>query len=58
MKNTTIPNGCVVATRSIVTRNFEKENCIIAGSPAKVVKENISWDRQRPQNYITSIKSS
>lgn len=52
MKNTTIPNGCVVATRSVVTRNFDQENCIIAGNPAKIVKENIGWSRLRPQNYI------
>ncbi|MBQ8668145.1 acyltransferase [bacterium] len=58
MKNTTIPNGCVVATRSVVTKNFDKENCIIAGCPAKIVKENIRWDRERPQNYINKISQT
>lgn len=38
-----IPNGCVVATGSIVTKAFDQENCLIAGSPARVIKTNISW---------------
>ncbi len=57
MKNTNIPDGCVVATRSVVTRKFDKENCIIAGAPAKIVKENIRWDRLRPQNYIRKTQN-
>ncbi|MEA5596124.1 acyltransferase [Rivularia sp. UHCC 0363] len=39
-----IPDGCVVATGSIVTKAFEKENCLIGGSPAKIIKEGISWE--------------
>lgn len=39
-----IPNGCVVATGSIVTKAFTQENCLIAGSPAKVIKTDISWE--------------
>ena len=41
LKNSNIPDGCVIAQGSIVTKNFDKENCVIAGNPAKVVKENI-----------------
>ena len=52
MKNTNIPNGCILAEGCIVTKNFDKENCVIAGNPAKIVKENIRWDSERPQNYI------
>jgi len=52
MKNTNIPNGCIVAQGSIVTRKFDKENCVIAGNPAKVVKENIHWSRIRPNNFL------
>jgi acetyltransferase-like isoleucine patch superfamily enzyme len=43
MKNVTIPNECVIGTASIVTKRFSKENCVIAGNPGKVVKENIQW---------------
>ena len=48
MKNTKVPNGCIVAQGSIVTRKFDKENCVAAGNPAKLVKENISWNKIRP----------
>jgi acetyltransferase-like isoleucine patch superfamily enzyme len=43
MKNVTIPHECVIGTGSIVTKRFSKENCVLAGNPAKVVKENIQW---------------
>ena len=52
MKNTNIPDGCIVAQGSIVTKKFEKENCILAGNPARVVKENIHWDSIRPNDYL------
>jgi len=43
-----IPNGCVVAAGSVVTRVFEQENCLIGGNPAKVIKENVTWDQFKP----------
>lgn len=52
MKNTKIPDGCIIAQRSIVTRKFDKENCILAGNPAKIVKENIHWTKDRPDKWI------
>lgn len=39
-----VPSGCIVGTRSFVNKVFTQENCIIAGIPAKVVKENIRWE--------------
>ena len=42
-QGTKIADGCVVAANSVVRGNFEKENCIIGGNPAKIIKENISW---------------
>jgi acetyltransferase-like isoleucine patch superfamily enzyme len=43
-----IPNGCVVAAGSVVTKAFEQENCLIGGNPAKVLKENVTWDQFKP----------
>jgi acetyltransferase-like isoleucine patch superfamily enzyme len=43
-KGVTIPNGCVVAANSIVRRRFDEENVLIAGSPAKIIKRNITWN--------------
>jgi acetyltransferase-like isoleucine patch superfamily enzyme len=43
MKGSRIPNGCVVPAGSVVTKAFEQENCLLAGNPARVIKENVSW---------------
>ena len=43
LRGTTIPDGCVVASGSIVSSSFHTTSCLIAGSPAKVIKENITW---------------
>jgi acetyltransferase-like isoleucine patch superfamily enzyme len=42
-KGTRIPDGCVVASDSVVKGVFTSEASLIAGSPAKVIKENVSW---------------
>jgi len=42
-KAATIGNECVVGTRSVVTKRFEIENAVIAGSPARVVREGVQW---------------
>lgn len=41
-KGTIIPNGCIVASRSMVNKSFDKQYCILAGTPAKVVKEGFT----------------
>lgn len=43
-KGTIIPDGCVIASDSIVKGIFHVENALIGGNPAKVIKENISWE--------------
>ena len=42
-KGTVIPNGCVIASDSIVKGVFHVENSLIGGIPAKVIKEGITW---------------
>jgi len=42
-KGTKISDGCVVASDSVVKGIFDKENCLIGGNPAKILKENINW---------------
>lgn len=41
--------GCnsVIALDSLVTQGLYKPHTILAGSPAKVIKHNISWDKKR-----------
>jgi acetyltransferase-like isoleucine patch superfamily enzyme len=42
-KGSVIPDGCVVASDSVVKGVFSKKNALIGGSPAKVLKHNITW---------------
>lgn len=46
MKNCTIPDGTMVARNALVCKSFDKPNVILAGIPAKIVKENIEWSRK------------
>lgn len=54
LKNTKISNNSVIGLGSVVTKEFDSENVVIAGNPAKVVKENICWDRKRPQEILNN----
>lgn len=52
LKGSYIPDNCIVSTYSLVNRPFEEENCVIAGIPAKVVKQEINWDRCPVNRFI------
>ena len=56
LKNTEIPSNCVVGSRSLVTKKFTEEYTAIAGSPAKVIKHNINWDRENTDNFVSKTK--
>jgi len=43
LKGVTVADNCIVAAGSLVNSSYTIPNSIIAGSPAKVIKENISW---------------
>ena len=49
--NTSIGNNCVIAANSVVRGTFP-DNCVIAGSPAKIVKRYNSttkkWEKTKP----------
>lgn len=47
LKGVEIKNDSIVATGSIVTKAVDKSNVILAGNPAKIVKENINWNIER-----------
>lgn len=48
LKEVTIGENTIVGTGSIVTKNFKKGNMVIAGNPARCIRENCTWDRKRP----------
>ena len=45
LKGVTIGSGNVVGYRSCVTKSIHEHNCLVAGYPAKVIKNNIEWER-------------
>lgn len=56
LKGTSIPENSVVATGAVVTRSFDKKGIIVAGNPAKQIKEGITWSRARIYK-TSSLKS-
>ena len=44
-KNAAVPNDCIVAAASVVTRRFTETHSVVAGNPAAVVRKNIQWFR-------------
>jgi acetyltransferase-like isoleucine patch superfamily enzyme len=56
LKGSQLADGSIVATRSVVTKEFSSKNVLLIGSPAKVQKENITWDRQRIYQHQVNDK--
>lgn len=50
-KKAQISDDTVVGFNSVVASKFQQSNVILAGNPAKIIKENIKWNRLSPQNY-------
>lgn len=46
LKGSRIPENTIVAAGSLVNSQFSKSNTILAGTPAKIKKENVSWIRK------------
>ena len=53
MKGSSIPDGTIIAAGSIVAKKFgdNDANSIIGGVPAKIIKSNVTWHRERPSRY-------
>jgi acetyltransferase-like isoleucine patch superfamily enzyme len=45
LKNVDIGENTVVGMGSIVTKSVSS-SCIVVGSPAKVIREGVNWDRR------------
>ena len=45
LKGTFISKNSIVGYGSLVTRRYDKENVVIAGKPARIIKENVYWKR-------------
>lgn len=45
LKGAIILNGCIVGMNSLVNKQEQNEKVILAGNPARGMKENIAWYR-------------
>ena len=45
LKGVKISDGCIIAWKSCVLKSIEKENCLVGGHPAKIIKENVFWEK-------------
>ena len=46
LKNTIVSDNSVIGAASVVCGHFNEPNIIIAGNPARKIKENINWLRE------------
>jgi lipopolysaccharide biosynthesis glycosyltransferase/glycosyltransferase involved in cell wall biosynthesis/acetyltransferase-like isoleucine patch superfamily enzyme len=51
LKGAYVSDNTVVGANSLINKKFTEENVIIAGSPAKIIKRNVNWDRKNPLVY-------
>ncbi len=51
-KGVKISDNSIIGWGSIVTKQFDESNVIIAGNPAKIVKRGVNWDRKSPYNFM------
>ena len=42
-----IANNIVIGNKSVVSGLLDKENAIYSGIPARLIKDNVVWDRYR-----------
>lgn len=47
LKGVHLEENTIVATGAVVTKSHNKQNCIIAGNPGRIIKENIHWKTKR-----------
>jgi len=44
LKGTHLPHDCIVASRAVVSGPVSQPHCIVAGSPAKPIRHDITWE--------------
>lgn len=50
-KGTVIADDSVVGAQSFVNSAFDEGNVVIAGTPAKIIRSGVTWDRGRKPRY-------
>ncbi|WP_201497411.1 acyltransferase [Psychrobacter arenosus] len=44
-KNVQIADGCIIAAGSFVNKSVQTPNIMLAGTPAKIIREGVRWER-------------
>lgn len=44
LKNSVIPNDCIIGYNAVVTGKLPKSHSIYAGNPARLIKSGVTWD--------------
>ncbi len=57
LKGTHISKGSAIAANSLVNKKFLQPNILLAGSPAKIIKENILWDSRSYNEYMQEYEN-
>ena len=47
LKGARVPGHSIIGASALVTGAFDQANCVLAGVPAKVVKQGVDWDIRR-----------
>lgn len=56
MKGADIPEGCVIGNGSTVTKPLATANAIYVGTPVKLVRENVRWERDKNFRLLQQTK--
>lgn len=48
LKNSMVSDNSIIAARSVVTKKFTEQNVMLAGIPAKIVKQGVNWRIENP----------
>lgn len=51
LKNVSLADDIICGASSIVSKSVSEAACIIAGSPAQIVKRNVSWNGDLPNSF-------
>lgn len=57
LKGAEVPDDSIVGFGSVVTKKFDTPHVVIAGNPAKVVREGVSWAGLSPIKYEQSMQN-
>lgn len=47
LKGTVIADDCIIGNSSVCSGRLDRPHCIYSGNPARLIRENIDWDRTR-----------